>query len=107
MVRPITGDLMVRTLAMLGALCLAPAAFGQDSAARNLAAACAICHGTDGHAVTKEVIPLAGLPREHIAAQMRAFRDGQRPATVMHQIAKGYTDAQIDALAAWFSSQKR
>ena len=98
---------MVRTLAMLGALCLAPAAFGQDSAARNLAAACAICHGTDGHAVTKEVIPLAGLPREHIAAQMRAFRDGQRPATVMHQIAKGYTDAQIDALAAWFSSQKR
>ena len=98
---------MVRTLAMLGALCLAPAAFGQDSAARNLAAACAICHGTDGRAVTKDVIPLAGLSREHIAAQMRAFRDGQRPATVMHQIAKGYTDAQIDALAAWFSSQKR
>jgi cytochrome subunit of sulfide dehydrogenase len=107
MVRPITGDLMVRTIAMLGALCLAPAAFGQDSAARNLAAACAICHGTDGRAVTKDVIPLAGLPREHIAAQMKAFRDGQRPATVMHQIAKGYTDPQIDALAAWFSSQKR
>jgi cytochrome c553 len=98
---------MVRTLALLGALCLAPAAFGQDGAARNLASGCAICHGTDGRAVTKEVIPLAGLPREHIATQMRAFRDGQRPATVMHQIAKGYTDAQIDALAAWFSSQKR
>ena len=98
---------MLRTLAMLGALWLAPAAFGQDSAARNLAAACAICHGTDGRAVTKDVIPLAGLSREHIAAQMRAFRDGQRPATVMHQISKGYTDAQIDALAAWFSSQKR
>ena len=43
------------------------------------------------------MIPLAGLPREHIATQMRAFRDGKRPATVMHQIAKGYTDAQIDA----------
>lgn len=97
---------MVRTLALVGALCLAPIAFGQDSA-RNLASGCAICHGTDGRAVTKEVIPLAGLPREHIAAQMRAFRDGQHPATVMHQIAKGYTDAQIDALAAWFSSQKR
>ena len=49
---------------------------------------------------------LAGLPRDHIAAQMRAFRDGQRPATVMHQIAKGYTDAQIDALAACFAAQK-
>jgi len=75
--------------------------------APRLAAACAICHGTNGRAVTKDVAPLAGLPREHIASQMRAFRDGQRPATVMHQIAKGYTDAQIDALAAWFSSQKR
>src|SRR5687767_15480299 len=63
---------MVRTLALAGAVCLAPAAFGQDGTARNLASACAICHGTDGRAVTKEVTPLAGLPREHIAAQMRS-----------------------------------
>ena len=87
--------------------CLAPAAFAQSAGARYLAASCAICHGTDGRAVTKEVASLAGLPREHIASQMRAFRDGQRPATVMHQIAKGYTDQQIDALAAFFSAQKR
>ncbi len=97
---------MVRTLALVGALCLAPTALAQDTA-RNLASACAICHGSEGRAVTKDVIPLAGLPREHIATQMRAFRDGQRPATVMHQIAKGYTDAQIDVLAAWFSALKR
>ena len=89
------------------ALCFASAAGAQDAASRNLAAACAICHGTEGRAVTKDVIPLAGLPREHIASQMRAFRDGQRPATVMHQIAKGYTDQQIDAMAGWFASQKR
>ena len=75
--------------------------------AQRLAAPCAICHGTDGRAVIKEVLPLAGLPRDYIASQMRALRDGQRQATVMHQIAKGYTDAQIDALAAWFSAQKR
>jgi cytochrome c553 len=87
--------------------CLVPTSFAQDAGARNLAASCAICHGTDGRAATKDVVPLAGLPREHIASQMRAFRDGQRPATVMHQIAKGYTDAQIDTLAAWFAAQKR
>ena len=98
---------MVRTIAMVGVLCLAPTAFAQDSAARNLASACAICHGTDGRPATKDVVPLAGLPREHIASQMRAFRDGQRPATVMHQIAKGYTDGQIDTLAAWYAAQKR
>jgi cytochrome c553 len=97
---------MLRTIAALTLATVALCAAGQDNA-RNLAAACAICHGTDGRAVTKEVIPLAGLPREHIATQMRAFRDGQRPATVMHQIAKGYSDAQIDTLAAWFASQKR
>jgi len=74
---------------------------------RQLAAACAICHGTDGRGDAKVLPPLAGLPREHIASQMRAFRDGSRPATVMHQIAKGYTDEQIDALAAFFSAQKR
>ena len=71
---------------------------------RNLAAACAMCHGSDGRPATKDLGPLAGLPRDYIAAQMRAFRDGKRPATVMHQIAKGYSDAEIDALAAWFAS---
>jgi cytochrome c553 len=97
----------MRTL-LLAALAIAalPVA-AQDTQARNLAAGCAICHGTEGRPVTKDVIPLAGLPRDHIATQMRAFRDGKRPATVMHQIAKGYNDAQIDALAAWFATQKR
>jgi cytochrome c553 len=81
----------------------------QDIQGRNLAAACAICHGTEGRSAAADsaLIPLAGLPRDHIATQMRAFRDGKRPATVMHQIAKGYSDPQIDALAAWFASQKR
>ena len=96
---------MIRTTAVAALLAVASSAVAQD--AQKLAAPCAICHGTDGRPVTKDVVPLAGLPREHIASQMRAFRDGQRPATVMHQIAKGYTDAQIDALAAWFSAQKR
>jgi cytochrome c553 len=90
------------------ALAAAPfCASAQDTAGRNLAAGCAICHGTEGRPVTKDVIPLAGLPRDHIISQMKAFRDGKRPATVMHQIAKGYSDVQIDQLAAWFAAQKR
>ena len=98
---------MSRTIALAAVLAAAAFSAHAQENARTLAAACAICHGTDGKAVTKDVIPLAGLPREHIASQMRAFRDGQRPATVMHQIAKGYSDAQIDAIAAWFAAQKR
>ena len=86
-----------------------PTAFAQTGgiAARNLAASCAICHGTDGRAATTDVVPLAGLPEVYIAAQMQAFRDGKRPATVMHQIAKGYTDQQIEQLAAYFAARKR
>jgi cytochrome c553 len=100
---------MKRTIAVVAAfLCAAPDALAQDNSARNLAAACAICHGTQGKpAAGAPLIPLAGLPRDHIATQMRAFRDGKRPATVMHQIAKGYADAQIEAIAAWYAAQER
>ena len=99
---------MRRTIAVTAALAAAAFSATAQENGRNLAAACAICHGTQGKPPAgAPVIPLAGLPREHIASQMRAFRDGQRPATVMHQIANGYSEAQIDAMAAWFASQKR
>ena len=96
---------MKRTIATAAVLAISCVAQAQD--AQKLAAPCAICHGTGGHPVTKEVTQLAGMPRDKIATEMRAFRDGQRPATVMHQLAKGYSDAQIDAIAGWFSTQKR
>lgn len=74
---------------------------------QSLAATCAACHGPQGHAAAGSAIPgLAGMRKEHLAAQLLAFRDGSRPATVMHQIAKGYSPAQIDALAAYFAAQK-
>jgi len=93
-------------LVFLVLACAALQAQAQDRP-RRLASACAICHGTDGRSDGKVLPPLAGMPRDHIASQMRAFRDGQRPATVMHQVAKGYTDEQIDTLAAFFAAQKR
>ena len=49
---------------------------------------------------------LAGQQKTYIVEQMRAFRDGKRPATIMHQIAKGYTDQQIELVAEFFSRQK-
>ena len=89
------------------ALALAAAAAHAQETSRSLAATCASCHGTDGRSVTAEVVPLAGLPKEHIVAQMKAFRDGTRPATVMQQLAKGYSDAQIEVLADYFSRRQR
>jgi len=95
------------SLAAAAAASASPLALAQDDAvARSLAATCANCHGTDGRGVTKEVVPLAGLPKEHIVARMKAFKDGTRPATIMHQLAKGYTDQQIESLAAYFAARK-
>ena len=95
---------------MCAAWLAAPLAQAQDGAAaqvRGWAATCAACHGTDGKAVAGgAMLRLAGLEAGYIQEQMRAFRDGKRAATVMHQIAKGYSDEQITALAAFFAAQK-
>ena len=70
-----------------------------------LASNCANCHGTLGNA--QGAMPsLAGQQKSNIIEQMRAFRDGKRPATVMHQVAKGYTDQQIELIAEFYSRQK-
>jgi cytochrome c553 len=72
--------------------------------ARNLAAACATCHGTNG--VSREGMPaLAGREKGFLARQMQDFKSGKRPATVMHQIARGYSDEQIEVLAAYFATR--
>ena len=74
---------------------------------RSLAAACANCHGTQGQALAP-MQPLAGSPPEVIVQRMQDFKAGKVPsATVMHQLAKGYSDAQIAAIAAYFAAQKR
>ena len=76
-----------------------------------LAANCAACHGTNGdtkNAPNFATLPgLAGQPRENLAASLRAFKSGSRPSTIMTQIAKGYTDEQIELLAAFFAAQKK
>jgi cytochrome subunit of sulfide dehydrogenase len=73
-----------------------------------LAATCATCHGTLGKAANgSPVVSLAGLSKDHIVAQMAAFKSGTRPATVMHQLSKGYSEAQVAAIATYFAAQKK
>ncbi len=97
---------MFRTILAVGALSLlaahAPARAQQPA---YLAANCANCHGTDGRSAGG-IPPLAGLEPALFIERMNTFKSGTRPATVMHQIAKGYTDEQIAVLARYFSRQK-
>ena len=79
----------------------------QAQQARYLAANCANCHGTDGRSAGGGGMPgLAGLSATYFVEQMKAFREGKRQATIMHQIAKGYTDEQIAHLSAYFAAVK-
>jgi len=75
--------------------------------ARSLAATCAGCHGTEGRSAAPELSALAGLPKDDILDSLRGFRDGTRHSTVMQQIAKGYSDAELELIAAYFARQGR
>jgi cytochrome c553 len=73
----------------------------------SMAAACAMCHGSGGvPAPGSAVARLAGRPAASTVDAMKAFRDGTRQATIMHQIARGYSDAEVAAIAAYFAAQK-
>jgi len=90
-------------VAALGSACAAAQA--PDARARSLAATCAACHGTNGISVG-DVDSLAGKAKDELARKLQEFKSGARPGTVMPQLAKGYTDEQIDTVATWFAAQK-
>lgn len=79
-----------------------------DKGVRSMAASCAACHGTLGRPASgASVPPLAGRPAQSLIEAMKEFKEGKREATVMHQIAKGYGDAEIAALAVYFAGQSQ
>lgn len=79
----------------------------QDAAqVRSWAASCANCHGTEGRA-QPGMVSLAGANQDDLVKKMLDYKSGRLPATIMHQLAKGYTDEQIVAIAAYFASQKK
>lgn len=92
---------------VLVATCLAVAACAAaaDDRARDLAATCTGCHGTDGRSVGG-MAPLAGVASDELLRALRAFRDGQRPATVMRQLVLGYTDDELALIAGYFAQRE-
>jgi sulfide dehydrogenase cytochrome subunit len=101
----------VRGIAVIVAATLALAAAapidgqrGNPDLGRSLAATCSNCHGTNGVSVG-EVASLAGRPKVELVREMQDFKAGRLQGTVMAQLAKGFTDEQIDTLAAWFAAQ--
>lgn len=95
-------------ICLLGTLGVAQAEARPDpDLARNLAATCANCHGTNGNAVKGSGMDaLAGMEKAKILQKLADYKSGDKPASIMHQIAKGYTEAQLDLIAGYFAAQK-
>lgn len=83
----------------------APAPAMDPLQVRGMAAGCAGCHGAHG-LIQSGHASLAGVPRAELLQKMLDFKTGARPATLMHQITRGYSDEQLGAMASYFSVQK-
>lgn len=82
-----------------------PALAADQNTGRNLAATCALCHGTDGKG--GEAFPaLAGQERAALVMKLKDFKAGKGSPTIMHQIAKGFSDEQIELMATFFAAQR-
>ena len=66
---------------------------------------CFVCHGPGGRS-DGAVVPIAGLPKEHVARQMADFKADRRPGTIMNRIAKGYTDEQMALIVEYLATLK-
>ena len=88
--------------AFLSAGLAAPATAQDANLGRNLAATCVTCHGKNATATGT----LEGMPKGQLMQTMKDFKSGARPATLMHQIAKGYSEQQVVLIADYFANQK-
>lgn len=101
----------MKVMLTAAAVCLAALAGTAQAAdpnlARNLAATCANCHGTNGAAISGAGMDaLAGESKEKLMEKLMDFRSGAKPASIMHQISKGYTEEQLALIAGYFAAQK-
>ena len=85
------------------ALACAIPAYAQDAGSvRGMAATCANCHSTQGRQ-PGAIPPISARDRDTLLQQLKDFKTGARPATVMHQLARGFTDMQLEQIAAYFA----
>ena len=88
-------------LASLGA---AQAQTAVSPAGRLLASNCFQCHGTNGKGPGFE--KLAGKSASELYKEMKEFQSGKEGDNIMARHVMGYSDAQLQALAQWLSTQR-
>ncbi len=90
-------------------LIFAPTAFagGDAAAGKAKAAVCAGCHGADGNSVNPMWPKLAGQHATYLVKTIKDYKLGKRKDPMMGPMSAPLSDADINNLAAYFSSQKQ
>ena len=88
-------------------LALASAAHAAEPTKPARLGLCAACHGESGVASANGIPHLASQDRDYLASALRQYRSGERTASAMRAAAGALSDADIDALADWYSAQPR
>lgn len=96
----------LKTLAGLFMFILSSAGSAADRHTQVIAATCMACHGPDGKSQSELMPSLAGLQASAFMQAMQEFRSGAREASIMKRHAAGYTDAEFEAMAAYFADLK-
>ncbi|MDB5810654.1 MAG: cytochrome [Betaproteobacteria bacterium] len=86
--------------------CQMPVHAQDGSTVRGMAATCANCHSAES-GDSRSIPAINSRDRGALLQQLKDFKSGARPATVMHQLARGFTDAQLEQLATWFANAEK
>lgn len=97
--RGVSNLLLVMLMASAGAR-------AQSLQVKQWASACFSCHGTEGYS-EGGMVSLAGQKKSDLIEKMKDYQSGKRVASVMHQLSKGYSDEQIEVIAAYFAALPR
>jgi len=94
---------LLQTALLTCGLSFSAASIAGGASGAMLGNTCAGCHGTNGVSNGPATPSLAGLDYDYLVDSMKQFKDGERNATIMTRIAKGYTDDEIEAMSEFFA----
>jgi sulfide dehydrogenase cytochrome subunit len=97
---------LLQTALLTCGLSFSEASFAGGASGEMLGNTCAGCHGTNGVSSGPASPSLAGIDYDYMVESMKQFRAGERNSTIMKRIAKGYDDADIEAMSKYFSDKK-
>ena len=92
---------------LIGSIAFSGSSMAGDASAEALAYTCAGCHGVNGASMGPAIPSIAGMSSAYIVESMKAYKEGEREASIMTRIAKGYDEDDFGKMGKFFAAQPR